>query len=346
MVVLDDLDFQLLNALQFAPRASWTALAPVLRTDASTLSRRWLRLTEAGLAWTTCYVLPERIQVYSADGRPLRSSFAVIEIRCEAGRREAVIAAIAQKSAVLNIECTSGPRELTINVSAPSPSALDAYVADHISALPGIVSTSTRFVRTIYQEGSEFDLRALTSAQRGSLNGLLPHDLPDRDPAEPSKLTQQVLQALQPDVRRSAVEVAAAIGISVPMARRTIAQLTRSNWVRMRADFAHDLVGWNASVQMWMSVPQDSLATVAAALSRHPAVRLCASTVAPDNLVATLWMRELGDLDGIELSLRRRFPDARVTDRWMVTRVAKRMGALFDEAGRRYGYVPVPLPGL
>lgn len=99
-------------------------------------------------------------------------------------------------------------------------------------------------------------------------------------------------------------------------------------------------------MQLWMSVPQDSLPVVAAALSRHPAVRLCASTVAPDNLVATLWMRELSDLDGIELSLRRRFPDAQVTDRWMVTRVVKRMGTLFGDNRRRSGYVPVPLPGL
>ncbi|WP_285618968.1 Lrp/AsnC family transcriptional regulator [Kineosporia sp. NBRC 101677] len=345
--VLDDLDLQLLNALQFAPRTSWTALAPVLRSDASTLSRRWIRLTEAGLAWTTCYVLPERIRVYSADGQPLRSSFAVIEIRCEAGRRAEVVAAVAQKPAVLNVECTSGPRELTVNVLADSPSALDRYVADHVAAVPGVVSTSTRFVRTIYREGSESDLMALTSAQRSSLEGLLQQDQgerAERPELEPSPLTERVLRALQPDVRRSAVEVATEAGIPVALARRTIAGLTRSPWVRMRADFAHDRIGWNASVQLWMSVPQDSLPVVAAALSRHPAVRLCASTVSPDNLVATLWMRELDDLDAIELSLQRRFPQARVTDRWMVTRVVKRMGTLFDDSGRRCGYVPVPLP--
>ena len=59
--------------------------------------------------------------------------------------------------------------------------------------------------------------------------------------------------------------------------------------------------------------------------------------------MAILWMRELTDLDGIEAAPRRGFPEARVTDRWMATRVVKRMGTLFDEAGRRRGYIPVPL---
>ena len=88
--MLDELDFQLINALEIAPRTAWSTLAPALRTDASTLSRRWSRLTDAGLAWTTCYVLPERMQANAASGAPLRSSFAVIELlaaRRDDGRR-------------------------------------------------------------------------------------------------------------------------------------------------------------------------------------------------------------------------------------------------------------------
>ncbi len=343
--MLDDLDFQLINALQIAPRSPWSALGPALRTDASTLSRRWSRLTDAGLAWTTCYVLPERMQAYSPRGQRLRSSHAVIEIRCEAGRRAEVIAALAPKPAVLNIECTSGPRDLTVNIAAASPSMIDDYITAEVAALPGVIATSTRFVRIMYREGSEYDLDALRPAQRDRVEEA-GRSASSEAAIAPSPLTERIIQSLQADVRRPASEVADEVGISVPLARRTMAQLARSDWVRMRADFAHDVVGWNASVNLWVTVPQDSLASLASGLSQLPSVRLCASTLGPANLVITLWMREIDELDAIESRLRQLAPDARVADRWMTPRVAKRMGTLFDESGRRVGYVPVPLPRL
>jgi DNA-binding Lrp family transcriptional regulator len=343
--VLDDLDYQLINALQIAPRSPWSVLAPALRTDASTLSRRWARLTGEGLAWTTCYVLPERMQAYSPTGDRLRSSWAVIEVRCEAGARPAVIEAIAQKPAIINIECTSGPRDLTVNVAAGSPSEIDDFVSAELAVLPGVVATSTRFVRIIYREGSEFDLGALRPAQRDRVEEIR---RAESTPATtvPSMLTERIIRALQPDVRRPASDVADEVGISVPLARRTIAQLAHSDWVRMRADFAHDVVGWNASVNLWVTVPQDALATLASGLSLLPEVRLCASTLGPANLVVTLWMRELDELDEIELRIRQLAPEARVTDRWMTPRAVKRMGTLLDDTGRRRGYVPVPLPRI
>ena len=341
--MLDELDFQLVNALQIAPRAPWSVLAPALRTDASTLSRRWSRLTESGLAWTTCYVLPQRIQALSTAGERLRSSFAVIEVRCESGRRAHVIEALARKPAVVNVECTSGSRDLIMNISAASPGALDDYISAHIAVLPGVIATSTRFVRLMYREGSEYDLGALRPVQRESVEEIRRATAPAAAIA-PSSLTERVIQALQADVRRPASEVAQEVGISVPLARRTIAALAGSDWVRMRADFAHDVVGWNASVNLWISVPQDSLEQLASGLSVLPEVRLCASTLGPSNLVMTLWLRELDELDAIELHLRSLAPEARVVDRWMVPRVVKRMGTLFDESGRRSGYIPVPLP--
>ncbi|GAA3666445.1 Lrp/AsnC family transcriptional regulator [Microbacterium marinilacus] len=345
-MILDELDFQLVNALQIAPRAPWATLAPALRTDASTLSRRWARLTEAGIAWTTCYVLPQRMQAYSALGERLRSSYASIEIRCEAGRRAEVIDALARKPEVINIECTSGSRDLSLNVASAAPGEIDDYVDTQIAPLPGVISTNTRFVRIMYREGSEYDLNALRPAQRVGVDEIRRTESSVVESAEPSSLNASVIAALQPDVRRPASEVADIVGISVPLARRAISRLMHSDWVRMRADFAHEVVGWNASVNLWVTVPQDALERLATGLALLPSVRLCASTIGPANLVTSLWLRELEELDEIELHIRRLAPEARVVDRWMVTRVVKRMGTLFDDAGRRRGYVPVPLPSI
>ena len=340
--MLDELDLQLIDALQRAPRASWSALAPLLRTDPSTLSRRWSAMTGAGLAWTTCYVLPERMQLRSKSGELLRSSTAVVEVSCEPGKREQVSAALEDQGAVFNIECTTGSRDLSLSVASSSPRDIDGYVARQIAVLPGVVATSTSFLRKIFREGSEWTLDALPPAQRASVEELGTQSAAVA-PAGHDGLIDDVIRALQPDVRRSAADVASELGISVALARRGIASAARSDWVRMRADFAHDVVGWNASVHLWMTVPQDKIADLAAFLARHPALRLCASTLGRENVVATLWLREISDLDEIEASIRHRFPEAAVTDRWMVPKTVKRMGTVFDADGHRARYVPVPL---
>ncbi|MFY1632852.1 Lrp/AsnC ligand binding domain-containing protein [Solwaraspora sp. WMMB335] len=324
--MLDDLDLRLVDALQIVPRTPWSVLAPILHTDASTLSRRWSRLTATGLAWTTCYATPAR------------AGLALAEIRCAPGRRDEIAAALAALPPVVTVEYTSGPRELAVNVSAPGPAAIDRYVARHIAPLPGVRAISTRFVRSLYQEGVGFDLRTLTPAQRARLLDLR---RAGPDPQVPQPVIERTVRALQSDVRRPAVDVAREIGVSVPLARRAIAQLARTTWVRVRADFAHDVAGWHATVQLWLTVAPERLDEVAAALAGHPAVRLCASTVSAENLVVVLWMRCLADLDRIESALRVRFPQARVTDRWLVPRAVKRMGNVLDAAGRRSGYVAV-----
>jgi DNA-binding Lrp family transcriptional regulator len=341
--LLDELDFQLIDALQRAPRASWSSLAPVLRTDPSTLSRRWSGMVAEGLAWTTCYVLPERMQLRSPGGEQLQSSTAVVEVRCEPGHRAIVSSALEEQGAVLNVEYTTGTRDLSLTVASSTPRHIDSYVAEHISVLPGVVSTSTCFVRRFFREGSEWTLDSLRPDQRAAVDQLGLHSAAV-GPAGHDDLIEDVIRSLQPDVRRSAAEVAQHLGISVALARRGIASVARSDWVRMRADFAHDVVGWNASVHLWMSVPQDHIAELATHLGRHRALRLCASTLGRENVVATLWLREISDLDEIEESIRSRFPEAAVTDRWMVPRTIKRMGTVFDEQGRRTRYVPVPLP--
>ncbi|MCK0520443.1 AsnC family protein [Williamsia sp. DF01-3] len=51
----DDIDDQIVHALQVAPRAPWGAVGDVLGISAATASRRWDRLVENGLAWIVTY---------------------------------------------------------------------------------------------------------------------------------------------------------------------------------------------------------------------------------------------------------------------------------------------------
>jgi len=91
----------------------------------------------------------------------------------------------------------------------------------------------------------------------------------------------------------------------------------------------------------WAQVPAHELETTARVLVNLPEIRLCAAVTGTDNLVATVWLRSLGDSHRLETALAERCPALRLTERAVVLRQSKRMGRLLDDDGRSTGVVPI-----
>lgn len=338
---MDEVDFALINALQFSPRASWSQLEAILGVDATTLSRRWTRLVESGLVWSSCFAVtpPDWAQLPSGV-------LALVEVSCVAGEREKVMDDIAQNPSVLTIECTSGSRELILTLSFRSVSEVDAYVAAELSAVPGVLATRTHFTRTFFKEGTSWRLGVLNQRQVRALHAL-PATGIDAPPA-PTRLHEQVITGLAGDIRRSATSIADEIGKSVATVTRAIGQILHAPWARTRIDFAHNLVGYNASVMLWFSVPHHQLETVGAGLALMPETRMCCSVMNSANLAVVLWLRNLQEFDAIETKIARAFPSAQIEDRWMLPRFAKRIGHILTPGGVHSQFVmpnraPLPL---
>jgi DNA-binding Lrp family transcriptional regulator len=338
---VDDVDFALVNALQVSPRAGWSQLEAILGVDSTTLSRRWTKLVEGGLAWSSCFAVtrPERAQLPTGV-------LALVEVSCVAGEREKVIETIALNPSVLTIDCTSGSRELILTLSFMSVSEVDAYVATELAAVPGVLATRTHFTRTFFKEGTSWRLGVLNQRQVRALN-----DLPvtgiDAPPA-PTRLHELVIAGLAGDIRRSATSIADEIGKSVATVTRAIGQIMHASWARTRIDFAHNVVGFDASVMVWFSVPHHQLETVGAGLAMMPETRMCCSVVNSANLAVVLWLHDLREFDAIETRIARAFPSAQIEDRWMLPRFAKRIGHVLTPAGLHAEFIrphrtPLPL---
>ncbi len=324
---IDELDLCLLHALQLAPRASWARLEGVLGVDASTLSRRWANLNGAGLAW---------ISVYPGVLLPW-GSLAFIEVDCRSGERDAVMTVLAQDPATWNIEYTTGRRDLFLTVGTRSLQELDAYVAERVATIDGVTATRTHFVRHIYRDGSSWRLDSLSARQQRELTAETSGDATHF--TEPTPFELALLRALASDGRRTASSVAAELGRSVSAVTRGIDRLVSTLHGNMRCELAHNVAGWSATANLYLSVPQNSLQFLADGLSALPSVRLCAATTSPSNLLCQVWMHGIEELDAVESYILRRCPAARVDDRWMVPRFAKRVGHLIDRDGRRTGCV-------
>jgi DNA-binding Lrp family transcriptional regulator len=335
----DDLDFQLINAIQLSPRISWAQLAGVLHVDASTLSRRWQRLIDEKVVWTSChYIEPKAARAPNDLVAPRRTAF--VEVICQPGRREEVIDAVSRRRQISGVHCTSGSRDLYLTLMARDLLSIDRLVDDLGSSVPGIIGTRTHHVRTFFQEGSSYRAPGLTPAQARAVLETMPTNARR---ANPTQSYLDLIEALTDDVRRPVSMVHQRLGRSLASVSRGIDTLLTADWVRWRIDFAYNLMGWESSAMIWLSVNQSEMDKVAAALKLFPQLRLCASVTGETNLVASFWLRTLDELDDIEGKLTRVFSDIRIVDRWVVPRVAKRAGHIFDSDGHWESFVPMGL---
>lgn len=334
-LVMDDLDFQLVTALQIHPRIAWTQLGAILNTDPSTLSRRWARLVGERVVWSGCSFAHMRPTVD-------RMAIALIEVQCAAGQREEAIRYLSAQEPVFSVNCTTGSRDLTLFVAADDLLELDRFIDQVIGKAPGVIATSTRHMRHRFRDGANWNVGGLTPGQVNAVAAHLPQATRSVEPAD---FHLDLIRALGDDVRRPASEVQRLVARSHVTVQRGIDTLLTADWARMRVDLAHNLSGWRAVVMMWLNVRHAELEKIAAAICLFPQVRLCASMSGEANLLTAFWFKDLDELDDIESKITTVFPRAMIADRWLVPRYGKRMGHVLDAEGRHDYYQPFGVHG-
>ncbi|WP_369216585.1 Lrp/AsnC family transcriptional regulator [Streptomyces flavofungini] len=330
-----ELDLALVDALQSAPRASWTQLGRALDIDATTASRRWERLRSEGLAWVTAYERPDAATV------------AFVEVRCSPRQFDAVSHALTQLPWVISVEEMAGDFDLLLAVTAADLHSLGRAVHGTVGGLRGVRSTQTRLGLTVFSEGGDWRTHAIPSVSRA----LLPesgtttrftystHVHTRRTPHD-----QSLRAALGNDGRMSYKDLGAAIGVSEYTARRRLLRMLREQKITLRCDLAHQLAGYRTVVLYRAAVPHQHLEHTGAALARLDQVRLAISVSGPHNLLVMAWLHDLNGISPFETLLTERFPHLQVHDRAIALHTPKRMGWLLDPDGRARRYVPLALP--
>lgn len=340
--MVDTLDYEIVNAVQISPRISWTQLSGIVQADVSTLSRRWKNLVDSRLVWTTCFFMESPATVVD-PGLALPRRRAIVEVDCYPGKREETIREVTALPQVTSAYTTSGDRDLYLLVTAADLLTMDRYVDALGTTVPGIARTRTHHIRRRFKDGTEYRIPALSADQAAAVRRTLP-DTPRR--TTPNPATVALIDALSGDVRLPVSEISACTGRSASSVSRGIEALLQAEWVRWRVDFAYNLMGWEGSALLWMAVPPAEMTGVAGCLAGMPQVRMCSSVTGRANLVASLWLRTLEELDVVESRLSREFPRAHILDRWVVPRALKRVGHVFDADGRWQRYVPFDTPEL
>lgn len=329
-VALDEADLALVDALQVAPRASWTAISRATELSAVTAARRWRRLVDAGVAWVTG---APSVSVWNAQ------CVAYVEITCAPGSNLAVARELAADRHALSVELTAGGCDVFVTVAAAHLTALSRYLLGRLDLVPGVTGSRTRIATRVYRDGSAWRLGALS---QDAAKRLPRTDEGSRSPAPLLPASdRRILLQLGLDGRASFTAIAAAAGVSEAAARRRTARLLATGTVLLRTEVAGPLVGWPVPAILSVDAPTSRLAEYARAVARFRQVRLCATLAGTPPMVVAAWLRDIEEIHRLETTIARELPGLSVVDRLITLRTVKRMGRLLDEAGRAVGAVPM-----
>jgi DNA-binding Lrp family transcriptional regulator len=328
---LDELDYLLIHALQIAPRASWKLVGDVLGVSPVTASRRWDRLAAGGHAWVTAYCASPLMQTMP---------YALATVSCAAGSVLRVAEALIDDPHAVTVSHAVGTSDLLVAIWISDLNLLSRYLLGRLNRIPGVITSQISVATDMFAEGSRWRLRSLDTAQERALSG---RSRPRAVPSPLSPTDRALVVALSENGRASFEELATRTHTSTSTVRRRLYRHLNNGTLAFRCDLSHATAGLPVEATLWMDVPPAKLATTATELSGLPQTRMCAAVIGASNLVLTVWLRSVDELQPLEMEITLRTPGIRITQRLLTLRHLKLMGRVLDERGRAARAVPMDI---
>lgn len=313
-ISLDELDFQIIHALQLDPRIRWTALSGVLAVDAHTLARRWQRLVDGGAVWLS-----------ALDGVTQFGTPAMIEIDSYPGQIIRAAQALAELPGVASIELASGASDLFVTVFAKDEEALVDFLLVQVGTIPEIRGVRSHLIGAIYKEGSAWNVQALSPEQITRMpapKGARQASAKRIDPV----LAAAIRDALQQDVRMPVAELGERVGVSGQRAADALARLRELGLLQLRTDMSERFNPFPAVNWLFLQVPTPSLDAALARFATAPSVQFAASSTGASNMILAISARDRTGLLDAEAALTRLVPELRVVNRITMLRLFRHLG--------------------
>ncbi|WP_433759494.1 Lrp/AsnC family transcriptional regulator [Nocardia sp. CA-135398] len=326
---LDEVDFEIAVVLQIAPRAQWQQIGRVLGIDGSTAARRWTRLTEEGLVWQSCYPL-------AVDGiAPLT---AIIEIDCAPGRMDEVSAELAMDGNVIALDHTTGARDLLIRAVFTDQESMARYLTFRLGTLSGIAASRSQVTTARFKDSSRWRLDRVGSKYAHAL-GLSTRRAPGHGSIRADDMP--LVLALGDAPRQSVTALAEHTGMSPTTVSRRLARMDANNALAFTCEVARFASGWPLSVTFWGSAPLARINDVGCRIAGMRETRSCAAATGTRNIIFTVWLRSMPDLQAFEDRLSSEVGDLSVHDRAISLWPLKIDGHLLDPTGRHIRNIPI-----
>lgn len=287
---LDDLDRQVVAALQINGRASWRDIAGAVGANESTVMRRGRRLIEGGLLRVVGYIDVLRAGI----GVP-----ALVRISCDPASRTEIQSVIRQRPDVRHAAAVTGPTDIVAEFVVPTPSALARVLSQELPGIHGVRGTETLPVMHTYYSRAPWQPGALSKESTLELAQGAADLTAERQWESPVLLDtvdHAIMAALADDGRRSAKAIASEISISESTVARRIERLVAEGCVFFRIVAPPAMLGFNTELVIWLRVNSSELDATAKFLLTHTAIKYMWVTSGRFNLCLGVHLRHLGEL--------------------------------------------------
>lgn len=318
---LDETDKRLIQALQINPRARWASLAPIIGVDSVTLARRWERLSDHGLAW-----------VAGHPGAGARGPSAILEIEAEPGATLEIAQTLAVDPEAFTIDHTAGGRDLLAIVGASDLDSLSEYIMGRMRRLSGVRATRTLLLSSPFTDAGQWRLRSLSADETSAVERTIDTPVAAHGEVDP-QLEHALRHALGLDGRATVTSIARELGVGQRRIREALTTLSAQGRLVVRTEVARAHSGWPVHAWYFLRVPAGVAERVGSAMTRLSEVRMAASTIGPYNLVLSVWMRALADVQRLEVAIEEGVPGVSIADRSVVLQSLKKEGRYLRTGG-------------
>ncbi|MEU8634326.1 Lrp/AsnC family transcriptional regulator [Amycolatopsis sp. NPDC048633] len=271
-VSLDELDRQLLHALQLDARVPFSRIAAVLDVSDRTVARRFTRLREAGAVRVSAV--------------PRGRSEWLVRLRVLPHAAAGLAQSLAARADTAWVTILSGDTEIACVLRTAAPMA-------ELSRHPHVTDVRAQQILKSLMDGWwPGRTSALTTEQIAALRE------PEAEPApvEPTDLDRRLLPALAADGRAAYADLAGRVGWSESAVRRRLDELRRAGRLRFHVEVDPALYGYTTQCLLWLAVAPAQVTTVAEALSADDETAHVAATTGPHHLLAVVVCRTPDDL--------------------------------------------------
>lgn len=311
---LDDLDFNIIHALQVDPRVRWTTLAGVLCVDAHTLARRWQRIEDGGAAWLT-----------ALQGIKQLDAMALIEVDSFPGQVLTAASAISELPGVASIELATGACDLFVTLFSQNEDELALFLLEQIGEIPEIRAVRAHLVSQVVREGSDWSIQSLSDAQVQQIPVPRPPRAGSAKRIE-ATLAVAIRDALQADVRMPVAELGMRVGISSQRAADSLARLRQTGELQLRADMSERFTPYPAVNWLFLQLPAPQVAEALKKIISVKAVQFAATSTGPANVIIAIGARDRQGLLTAEIGLARLVPEMQVANRMTMLRLYRHLG--------------------
>ncbi|MEV0091005.1 AsnC family transcriptional regulator [Streptomyces sp. NPDC050738] len=298
----DDLDLQLLQALETDGRAPFSRIATVLGVSDQTVARRYRRLrTETGLR-----LIGVR-DISALD----RDNWRMLRLRCTPDAGDSIARALARRPDTAWIVLSSGGTEVACMTLARTREADDELILGKLPRTPSITDIRDHQLMHRFYGGPQGWLGKSGALSAEQVAALTPQYAEGTAGAPLSPEDEPLVTALKHDGRATFAELQKATGRSETAVRRRLDQLLASGDLFVDVQLDAEPLGFRMFALLWITAAPASLDAVGRAMADHPEVAFAAASAGPCNILATIVCRDsaalyaylserLGKLEGVQ----------------------------------------------